>query len=112
MLHALSNKRSGVPVDKHGMPLVSTTGAPLTDAQPPFLLRYSSALFAREAPLVFSHDAETNRLSLQPGQPPPWVRPPRTDGRPQDKRLTWLYCTDCKYGLEHKKFLPFRDQAS
>ena len=31
--------------------------------QPPFLLRYSPALFANEAPEMFNYDAETNRLT-------------------------------------------------
>jgi hypothetical protein len=50
--HSLSNKTSGMPVDKDGAPLLSNTGEPLTDAQPPFLLRYSPSLFAREAPAM------------------------------------------------------------
>ncbi len=48
--HSLSHKTSGPPVDKDGNQLFTTLGEPQTDAQPPFLLRYSPALFAREIP--------------------------------------------------------------
>ena len=48
--HSLSNKTSGEPVDKDGIPLPTLRGCPQTDAQPPFLLRYSPELFAREIP--------------------------------------------------------------
>jgi hypothetical protein len=61
---------------------------------------------------MFIHDVGTNRLSLQEGRDPPWTRALRTAGRQQDKKCTWLYGTDCKFGLAKNTPLPFRDQAS
>eukprot|EP00973_Karenia_brevis_P012226 1659088-Karenia_brevis.AAC.1 len=45
-------------------------------------------------PAAFQHDPETNRLSLKPDMPAPWVRPKHS--RQKDTINTWLYCCDCK----------------
>ena len=115
MSHALSNKCSGPPADRDGMPLRNPDGTPMTDAQPPFLLRYSPALFAAEAPAMFEHDPCTNKLALKPGMAKPWVRPSHPS-IPCDDRNTWLYCVDCKaryFGkTDTKAHIPFRDKAS
>ena len=54
---ALSNKVVGVPIDRDGNPALDPDGLADTHAQPPFLLRYSPSLFAKEAPALFKHDA-------------------------------------------------------
>ena len=54
---------------------MTVDGLPMTDAQPPFLLRYSPQLFAKEAPEMFAYDSDTNRLSLREGKAEPWLRP-------------------------------------
>ncbi len=61
-------------MNRDGKTLVSAAGAPETQAQPPCLLRYSPQLWAKELPTMFVHDPETNKLSLQPGRHPPWIR--------------------------------------
>ena len=112
---ALSNKRTAPPSNRDGDLVRHPDGTPKTDAQPPFLLRYSPALFAREAPEMFAHDAETNRLSLRPGVPEPWLRP--RHARHEDEN-TWLYCLDCQErwfpgpGQKAHSHVPFRDKAS
>lgn len=110
---ALSNKRTGPPTNRDGTPLYHPDGSPVTEAQPPFLLRWSPGFYASEAPVVFAHDPETNRLSLQPGVGEPWLAPPGRGG--EDKR-TWLYCNDCwkRWFPEGRKqsHIPFRDAAS
>ena len=85
----IPNKKVGPPLNRHGVRLRTADGSPATDQQPPALLRYSPALFAKEAPEVFEHDVDTNRLSLKPGQTPPWLRPnpPRGDAN------TWFGAT-------------------
>jgi hypothetical protein len=111
---ALSNKCTGPPSNRDGKALFDDDGAPVTSAQPPFLLRYSPKLFAKDAPSVFVYDEETNRLSLQEGiKREPWRR--ATDaGGPN----TWLYCRDCKErwfpdpGQRMHSHVPFRDRAS
>ena len=109
---ALSNKCSGPPTNRDGQPLFHEDGTPKTEAQPPFLLRWSPAFYAQEAPAVFAHDPETNTLSLQPNVQEPWlvkdVRKNTTD--------TWLYCQSCKRrwfpdGCP-QNHVPFRDAAS
>ena len=45
---ALSNKVIGPPIDRDGKVLFDEAGNPMVNAQPPFLLRYSPALFAKE----------------------------------------------------------------
>ena len=62
---ALSNKCSAPPCDRDGKTLMTLDGVPLTHAQPPFLLRYSPQLFAREAPEMFVYDANTNSSYVQ-----------------------------------------------
>eukprot|EP00973_Karenia_brevis_P072544 10076827-Karenia_brevis.AAC.1 len=88
---ALSNKRTAPPMNRDGNLITHEDGSPQTEAQPPFILRYSPALFAREAPAMFSHDETTNRLSLRPDMSEPWLRPPHA--RHQNNH-TWLYCVD------------------
>ena len=113
---ALSNKTIGPPCDRDGTPLINPDGTARTDAQPPFLLRYSPALFAREAGDMFEYDAETNRLSLKEGVAEPWIRPPCP--RYTENTKTWLYCLDCKArwfpdpGQRMHSHIPFRDRAS
>ena len=111
---ALSNKTSGPPLDRDGKVLRYPDGTPIVDAQPPFLLRYSPGLFAREAPDMFKHDTETNRLFLREGVRPPWLK--RDHGR-SDKKTPWLYCVECRdrYFMSDKKqrgHVPYRDKAS
>ena len=112
---ALSNKRTAPPSDRDGEPARHPGGTPMTEAQPPFLLRYSPALFAHESPEIFEYDAESNRLSLRPGAPEPWLRP--QCGRHTDEN-TWLYCVDCQErwfpspGQKAHSHVPFRDKAS
>ena len=114
---ALSNKSSGPPCNRDGNAVTRSNGSPDTEAQPPFLLRYSPQLFAKEAPYVFAHDPETNRLRLQPGMSEPWIRPSHPN-IPEDDPNTWLYCTDCrqrwfrKRGEKPQSHVPFRDKAS
>ena len=50
---ANTNARYGCPIDRHGAKLLDEKGGPLTQAQPPCVLRYSPSLFANEAPAVF-----------------------------------------------------------
>jgi len=114
---ALSNKCSGPPCNRDGTAVTRQDGAPDTEAQPPFLLRYSPQLFAKEAPEMFSYDAATNRLCIQPGMPEPWIRPSHPN-IPKDDPNTWLYCTECrqrwfrKVGEKQQSHVPFRDKAS
>ena len=109
---ALSNKCSAPPTNRDGQPLFHDDGSPKTEAQPPFLLRWSPALYAKEAPAIFAHDPETNTVALQPGVHEPWLAKCSTEGAAN----TWLYCRDCKQrwfperrGQSH---IPFRDAAS
>ena len=113
--HALSNKCSGPPADRDGNLLKNPDGTPQSDAQPPFLLRYSPSLFGTEAPAMFVHDPETNTLALKPGARGPWLRPTHASIPPNDPN-TWLYCAECKdryfpRGVK-KAHIPFRDKAS
>ncbi len=43
---------------------------------------------------MFAHDVETNNLSLQPDQLPPWIRKVAGHGFSgvKDRTKTWLYC--------------------
>ena len=77
---------------RDGEILKTGTGGSKTDAQPPFLLRYSPRLFAREAPEVYEWCEKTNRLSLREGRSPPWLRV-FCEGARANKLHTWLYCT-------------------
>ena len=114
---ALSNKCSGPPCNRDGAAIARKDGAPDTEAQPPFLLRYSPQLFAKEAPEMFSHDPQTNRLCIQPGMPEPWIRPSHPTIAKDDPN-TWLYCTECRHrwfrkaGEKQEWHVPFRDKAS
>ena len=71
---ALANKAVGPPINRDGHILLYADGAPMTDAQPPFLLRFSPQLFAKEASAMFQLDPETNRLSLVEDKREPWLR--------------------------------------
>ena len=109
---AHTNRYYGPPSDRDGHVIADTT------AQPPFLLRYSPQLFAKEAPTWFEHDPETNRLSLRPGVPKPWVRQPVPSVQ-MDESRPWLYCIDCKdrYFADSGErgthsHIPYRDRAS
>ena len=51
--------------------------------------RFSPQLFAKEAPEMFHHDPETNRLWLTEGKREPWLRDP-VQARGERVR-TWLY---------------------
>ena len=111
---ALSNKAAGPPVDRDGTILQLPDGTPAKDAQPPFLLRYSPALFAKEAPAMFKHDVDTNRLSLVEGADPPWLRHGNSKTA---QSAPWLYCSDCRdrYFMSGKRargHIPYRDRAS
>ena len=118
--NSVSNKAFGPPVDVDGRLLANKPGAKARDQQPPFLLRFSPALLAYEIPAVFKHEPESNKLSLQDGVSPPWLR--RTTGRNSrwakaDATNTWLYCRCCaktRVGKEtpSKGFVAFRDQNS
>ena len=105
---ASSNRRSGHPIDKDGK---RVEGIDISEIQPPALLRYSPALFAREAPEVFAHDPETNVLRLRDhvlGDTEPWIKPGKQE---------FLYCVDCfdrwiSQTENTSSFVPFRDKAS
>ena len=51
-------------------------------------VRFSPQLFAKEAPEMFHHDSETNRLWLTEGKREPWLRDP-AQARGERVR-TWL----------------------
>ena len=110
----------GTHTNKHYGPATDRDGHIIADAtaQPPFLLRYSPRLFAKEAPTWFEHDPDTNRLSLKPGVARPWVRqfPPSA---PIDESRPWLFCLECKdryfpdSGMRGtQSHIPYRDRAS
>ena len=113
---ALSNKCNGPPIDVRGQEKLTTEGAEDTEAQPPFLLSYSPALFAREIPAIFEYDPDMNCLSLKEGVQKPWVRPKH--GRQKEGKRTWLYCCECRdrycpaKGSRQHGHVPYRDQSS
>ena len=83
----------GPPIDRHGQPAaLDERGSPDLRAQPPCLLRYSPSLFAKESPAVFQYDEATNRLTIKPGQTPPWLR--QSEHLPPGESNIWLYCED------------------
>ena len=82
------NRRWGPPMNRHGEKQTLENGQPDTSCQPPCLLRYSPSLFAKEAPALFEHDPNTNRLKLKPGQEAPWLRQNPPAGDPN----TWQFC--------------------
>ena len=111
---SLSNKTSGPPINRDGQLLLDDAGTPCVDAQPTFLLRFSPALFAKEAPDMFQHDPETNRLSLKDGKHPPWLK--KLSGRTKHAH-PWLYCVDCKdrwfkTSSNRRGHISYRDRAS
>jgi len=105
---ALSNKSAGPPCNRDGKTIDDV------NAQPPCLLRYSPAAFAKEAPALFVHDPATNRLSLKAGMREPWIRFRRGDAPPTE----WSYCMECASrwfpapGQRAHSHVPFRDRAS
>ena len=109
LLHDLSNGHRGEPVSREGNPLLKPSGEPDVDAQPPFLLRFSPAFFAKEIPSTFQHDPASNTLSLRDGVDAPWIACSHTGVR-------WHFCKDCAaqwLGKDGKKaHIPFRDKAS
>ena len=109
---ASGNKHAGPPADRDGKVITNPS------AQPPCFLRYSPQLFAAEAPAWFTHDPITNRLSLKPGVPKPWMRQPHPSFQVDDPRR-WLYCADCKERFfpdagerAAHSFVTYRDRAS
>ena len=107
-----TNKYNGPPSDRDGNIIRDAS------AQPPFLLRYSPELYAKEAPAWFEHDLSTNRLSLKPGVAKPWMRQ-GTSGAERDDSKAWLYCIDCKDRYFHDpgkrgihSHISYRDRAS
>ena len=109
---ALSNKFAGPPVNRDGKRIYKADGSPRSDAQPPFLLRWSPMFFAKEAPDMFHYNAETNAVSLRDGCEPPWMH----KGIKEESTNTWLYCGDCYHRLhaagKQQSHIPFRDIAS
>ena len=89
-----ANFHYGPPISRDGRILIDEHGEPDTEAQAPFLLRYSPQMFAKEGPEMFAHDPETNNLRLQPDQLPPWIRKVAGHGFSgvKDRTKTWLYC--------------------
>ena len=86
LLHDLSNGHRGDPVNRDGNPLLKPSGEPDVDAQPPFLLRFSPAFFAKEIPSIFQHDPATNSLVLPDGVDAPWIADQvQTDGPNESK---------------------------
>ena len=108
----VSNKRNGPPVDISGVRL---SGSDVDDAQPPFLLRWSPDFFAQHAPDVFSYEATTNRVSLQPAhcERPPWKAAQHQCQK--SAKASWLYCDACHsrlFGKADVSHVPFADSAS
>ena len=108
----VTNKKAGPPCDRDGKILMHE-GVPQTDAQPPFVLRFSPKVFAEEAPAMFHYDPETNRLSIVEGMQAPWLRGESRAG--DAHKATWLYCVDCHdryFGTgKGQGHIPFRDKA-
>lgn len=110
---ALSNKRLGPPLDRDGNPVRTEDGAIDVNAQPPFLLRFSSPMFAEEIPATFDYDPETNAVRLRDGVAEPWKKAP-----PVEACKAWFYCIDCQerwlpsQGQRLHSHVPFRDRAS
>ena len=60
------------------------------DLQPPFLLRYSPQLFAKECPEMFEYDQESGRLSLKEGKEAPRMKRAYLKDPPKK----WVYGCD------------------
>ncbi len=86
------NVNYGPPISRDGRILVNEEGVPDTQAQPPFLLRFSPQLFAKECPELFVHDPETNNLRLRYDKLPPWIRKAALCDASGIETKTWL-CT-------------------
>jgi hypothetical protein len=112
------NKTTGVPVDKDGNYLLKEDGSPDTEAQPPFLLRWSPGKTAKELPNLFEYDSTTNKLSLKDGQDCPWIRAIQGSRTKKSSQQSWLYCNECQHSLrpesqkQSQTRIPFRDSAS
>ena len=115
--NSLSNKCFVRPFDRDGNSLpLHPDGSARLHVQPPFLLRYSPQLFAKDesAPAWFKHNDNTNRLSLQTGVQPPWIRARLRAGEVK----VWCVCTDCHdkhftaSGQRRHPHIPYRDKAS
>jgi len=113
--NTLTNVHFGPPINRDGAILVKD-GSPETQAQPPFLLRFSPQMLAKEAPEIFEHDPETNGLRLKAGKHEPWIK--QESHRTKETTNTWTYCYDCKsrYCADSrsvpKTHLTYRDRAS
>ena len=88
--NSIASYHQGPPISRDGRILVNEQGVPETEAQPPFLLRFSPQMLAKECPEMFVHDPETNNLRLQHDKYPPWIK--KLAGN--DRTKTWLYCFD------------------
>ena len=73
------------------MTLNGRIDAPVRSGRSP--MPRAAALFAEEAPSLFEHDPDTNRLSLRAGMPEPWLRLERRARA--EREHSWLYCHDC-----------------
>ena len=108
-LEQLAQEQGLSIVNRDGNPLLKPSGEPDVDAQPPFLLRFSPAFFAKEVPSVFQHDPATNSLFLRDGVDAPWFASGHTGVR-------WHYCKDCAaqwLGKDAKKaHIPRRPNIS
>ena len=108
---AVSNKKSGRPMDIHEEECAA-------DGQPPFLLRWPPNVFASELPDVFEWDQASNKLSVRAchRKRPPWKR--GAHHLQKDEEAVWLYCDTCKERLFSRSnddgvgFVPFRDTES
>jgi hypothetical protein len=122
---SLSNKATGPPCTRDGTIALRPDGTMNAEAPPPFLLRFSPALFAAELPAVFQHDPATNRLSLRPGVKEPWLRRRRGGSAASQQAdsaafaaKAWLFCIECKAryfpadGQRLHSHVTYRDKAS
>ena len=62
--HRSASEAGDRHLGRDGNPILTGNGEPDTDAQPPFLLRFSPSVFTEEVPYIFNHDPATNTLSL------------------------------------------------
>ena len=111
----ITNCVFGPPLNRDGDLIADARGQSPTQAQPPFLLRFSPKLFAEEAPAMFDWDETTNRLQLKDGRRKPWLRELTRDTKQTTK--TWCYCAECHERYLHgdrkrKCHVPYRDRAS
>ena len=116
--HGVGNMNFGPPMNRDGTLLQTEMSTPMTNAQPPFLLRYSPRLFAEEAPEMFTYDEKTNGLRLRDYKNPPWIRETCKTGVKPDENNTWCYCPECRdrycpgRGERSKAFVPYPKLAT